>query len=215
MSPRSASTRTDILRAARALIETAPFAQVSLTRVAAAAGVSRQAIYLHFRSKTQLLLALVGWIDENGRLPDLLAEARQGSDPVEIFTRGVRAAATYNLDIADVGLALRAARHSDPAAAAAWDDRMADRLTGIRRAVHRVETAGRLRPQWTTQTAADATFALISLTVYEDLVRERGWPPERYVNQLASIARHTFITPDEEDDNHPRATAVDGQSQRA
>jgi AcrR family transcriptional regulator len=202
------------LRAARALIETAPFAQVSMTRVAAAAGVSRQAIYLHFQSKTQLLLALVEWIDENGRLPDLLAEARQGSDPVDRFTQGVCAAATYNLDIADVGLALRAARQSDPAAAAAWDDRMADRLAGIRRAVQQVETAGRLRPQWTTPTAADATFALTSLTVYEDLVRERGWPPERYVNQLASIARHTFITPDDED-NHPRAIAVDGKLQQA
>ena len=214
MSPRSANTRTDILRAARELIESEPFAEVSLTRVAAAAGVSRQAIYLHFRSKTQLLLALVSWIDENGRLPELLAEARQGSHPVDIFTRGVRAAATYNLEIADVGLALRAARHSDPAAAAAWDDRIAGRLAGIRRAVQPVETAGRLRPQWTTQTAADAIFALTSLTVYEDLVRERGWPPERYVNQLASIARHTFITPDDED-NDPRATAVDGQVQRA
>lgn len=203
------------MRAARALIESEPFAQVSLTRVAAAAGVSRQAIYLHFRSKTQLLLALVGWIDEHGRLPDLLAEARQGSDPVDIFTRGVRAAATYNLDIADIGLALRAARHSDPAAAAAWDDRMAGRMAGIRQAAQRVETAGRLRPQWTTQTAADATFALTSLTVYEDLVRERGWSPERYVDQLASIARHTFITPDHEDNNHPPATAVDRQSQQA
>jgi AcrR family transcriptional regulator len=203
MSPRSASTRTDILRAARGLIETAPFAEVTLTRIAAAAGVSRQAIYLHFPSKTQLLLELVTWIDEAGRLPGLAAAARQGSDPVQAFTRAVRAAAAYNLDIADVGLALRAARHSDPAAAKAWDDRMADRLTSIRRFVQPVEAAGRLRPQWTTRTATDAIFALISLTVYEDLVRERGWPPDRYVDQLASIARHTFVTPD--DDNHPRA----------
>ena len=204
MSPRSASTRTDILRAARRLIETAPFAEVTLTRVAAAAGVSRQAIYLHFPSKSQLLLELVAWIDQTGRLPGLLAAAGQGSDPAETFTRAVRASATYNLDIADVGLALRAARHSDPAAAKAWEDRMADRVTGIRRAIHPIEAAGRLRPQWTAQTAADAIFALISLTVYEDLVRERGWPPDRYVDQLASIARHTFITPDEDDD-HPRA----------
>jgi TetR/AcrR family transcriptional regulator of autoinduction and epiphytic fitness len=109
---------------------------------------------------------------------------------------------------ADVGLALRVARHSDPAAAAAWDDRMPDRLAGIRRGVRQVEAAGRLRPQWTTQTAADAIFALTSLTVYEDLVRERGWPPERYVNQLASIARRTFITPDDEDNNHPPAISA-------
>jgi len=205
VSPRSAGTRTDILRAARGLIETAPFAEVSLTRVAAAAGVSRQAIYLHFGSKAQLLLALVSWIDENGRLPGLLAEARQGTDPVDMFTRGVRAAATYNLDIADVGLALRAARRSDPAAAAAWEDRMAGRVTDIRCTVQPVEAAGRLRPQWTTKTATDAIFALISLTVYEDLVRERGWSPRRYVDQLVSIARHTFITPDDQDDNRPLA----------
>lgn len=202
MSPRSASTRTDILRAARGLIETEPFAEVTLTRIAATAGVSRQAIYLHFQSKSQLLLDLVAWIDENGRLPGLMAAAMRGSDPVETLLRVVRAAATYNLDIADVGLALRAARHSDPSAAQAWDDRMTDRVTVIRRVVQPVEAAGRLRAQWTTQSAADAIFALISLTVYEDLVRERGWSPDRYVDQLALIARHTFITPDDEDNNH-------------
>ena len=169
-----------------------------MARVAAAAGVSRQAIYLHFGSRTQLLVALVAWIDDQGRLPGLMAEARRGTDPVDIADRSLRAAATHNLDIADVGLALRAARHSDPAAAAAWEDRMAGRLAGIRGAVQLVEAAGRLSPQWTTQTATDAIFALISLTVYEDLVRERGWPPDRYVDQLACIARHTFITPDDD-----------------
>ena len=41
--------------------------------------------------------------------------------------------------------------------------------------------------------------------------RQRGWPSELYVNQLATIARHTFITPDQEDNNQSRATAADGQ----
>ena len=198
MSPRSATTRNDILRAARTLIETAPFAEVTLGRVASAAGVSRQAVYLHFGSKSQLLLALVAWMDQHGRLPHLLAAAGHSGDPVQALLTTVRGAASYNADVADVGLALRAARQSDPAAAQAWDDRMADRIKTIRSLVQPLANAGLLRPHWDAGTATDAIFALISLTTYEDLVRERAWSNRRYVDHVVSIIHHAFIAPDPE-----------------
>ena len=196
VSPRSATTRTDILRAARTLIETAPFAEVTLGRVASAAGVSRQAVYLHFGSKSQLLLALVTWMDQHGRLPRLLAAAGQSQDPVQALLEAVKGAASYNADVAGVGLALRAARQSDPAAAQAWEDRMAGRINTIRGFVQPLADAGRLRPQWNAVTASDAIFALISLTVYEDLVKERGWSRRRYADHVVSIIHHAFIAPE-------------------
>ena len=70
---------------------------------------------------------------------------------------------------------------------------MADRLTAILGAVRPVAEAGLLCGEWDTDTASDAIFALTSLTVYEDLVRERGWPHRRYVARLVGIARHTFL----------------------
>ena len=193
MSLRSVHTRTGILQAARTLIERVPFADVTLGRVASEAGVSRQAVYLHFGSRTQLLLDLVAWIEEQGPMPGLAVSAASLDGPAETLLDAIRAVADYNADVADVGLALRAARRSDPAAARAWDDRLTGRLTAILGAIRPVAEAGQLRAEWDPDTASDAIFALTSLTVYEDLVRERGWPHRRYVEHLVGIARHTFL----------------------
>ena len=65
MSSRSATeTRTAILDAARALFEAEPYSAVGMEAVAKKAGVSRQAIYLHFASKADLLTALHRRINE-------------------------------------------------------------------------------------------------------------------------------------------------------
>src|SRR5687767_14135503 len=51
-------TRIQILEAARAVFEELGYYDASLRAVAKRAGVSRQAIYLHFPSKAELLTAL-------------------------------------------------------------------------------------------------------------------------------------------------------------
>src|SRR3954447_21321841 len=51
-------TRTQILEAARAMFEEHGYHGAGLAAVAKTAGVSRQAIYLHFPSKAELLTAL-------------------------------------------------------------------------------------------------------------------------------------------------------------
>ena len=72
------------------MLATLPYTEVSVGRVAAEAGVSRQAVYLHFGSKANLLLALVAWMDEAGRLPSLIAKALSESDPVERLLESMR-----------------------------------------------------------------------------------------------------------------------------
>ncbi len=181
MSGGSPDTRQAILQAAWSLLKEEGFAGFTMGRVASRAGVSRQAVYLHFSSRTALLLALVDEVDRTGRLPGLLADAMAHRDPVERLVGLVRAAATYVEDVAEVALALRAARDLDEAARAAWADRAADRRRHLRAAVQDVADAGRLDPSWTVETATDLLFALCGYALYEVLVRDLGWPHERYV----------------------------------
>ena len=56
-SSRATNTRAAILDAARAMFEEKGYFAVGLEAVAARAGISRQAIYLHFESKADLLRA--------------------------------------------------------------------------------------------------------------------------------------------------------------
>ena len=56
---RRATTRRGLLRAAERLVAERGFAAASLADIAAAAGVSKGAVYHHFQSKDELLLALL------------------------------------------------------------------------------------------------------------------------------------------------------------
>src|SRR3990170_2008478 len=63
MSSMRPHTRTRLLDAARQLLEAGGPHGVGMEEIAQAAGVSRQSVYLHFGSKTGLLLALVAHVD--------------------------------------------------------------------------------------------------------------------------------------------------------
>lgn len=194
MNPGSPNTRDAILSATKSLVETTSFADLSLARVAASAGVSRQAVYLHFGSRTGLLLALVAWMDETGRFPALMAPVLKLNDPIEVLLGGTAAAAMYNADVAAVSLALREAGRSDEAAAAAWEDRTVLRIAGIRSAVVPVASSGGLRPGWTVDLATDMIFALISPTMYEDLVIDRKWSQRRYTDNVVRLVRDMLVS---------------------
>ena len=71
---RSASTRAAILRAARDLFSERGYAATGLDEVVAAAGVTRGALYHHFRSKSDVFRVVVDQIDEE-LLAEVLREA--------------------------------------------------------------------------------------------------------------------------------------------
>jgi len=83
-------TRLDLVRAARKLFERRGFDAVSAEEVAAAAGVTRGALYHHFDGKEGVFAAVVedAMIDAKGRLAAAAATAR---GPGEALERGMGA----------------------------------------------------------------------------------------------------------------------------
>ncbi len=82
--PRSAAVNGAILDAALALLSTEGYARMSIDGVAAAAHVSKAAIYLRYSGKADLATAALAHLREAGRpapvgelRPDLLSELRQ------------------------------------------------------------------------------------------------------------------------------------------
>src|SRR4029079_1168974 len=80
-------TRTQILEAARALFEELGYYGAGLGAVAKKAGVSRQAIYLHFPSKAELLTALHLHVFDPDVVPALrrypITDAMSGMDVLD------------------------------------------------------------------------------------------------------------------------------------
>lgn len=82
-SKRATNTRAAILDAARALFEENGYFAVGLEAVATKAGISRQAIYLHFASKADLMKSLIARADviltevDDPPLADVVASGRR------------------------------------------------------------------------------------------------------------------------------------------
>ena len=125
--------------------------------------------------------------------PALLGAAFTHEDPVDRLLAVARAGASYTGDIANMALALRAARDLDPAARAAWDDRAKSRLAAMRQGVQAVADAGRLAPGMTVKSATDIVYTLMGFTIYEDLVRERGWSQRRYEEFAVRAIRQAIV----------------------
>lgn len=185
------ATRSRILDAAWALTEQG--AEVTMGAVAAHAGVSRQAVYLHVGDRAGLLTALVEHMD---RSLGLDAQARQvftAPTGLEALKRLVAMIADHHPRIIGVARVLDAARLTDPDAAAAWDDRMAGRLDGARRIVRRLADEGQLTPTWDLETAATLLYTLTLPRVWDELVIRQGWTPDRYREQLTALLCAAFV----------------------
>jgi AcrR family transcriptional regulator len=192
-STRAGRTRTRILEAARELLEEHGYHGVGLEAVAAEAGVSRQSIYVHFGSKANLLLALVGHVDEQEGLGDLAEAVRRAPTAVEALDRFVDLVATLTPRVYRTAAVLDAARLDAPEAEAAWADRMASRRRRCGRIASRLAAEGRLAPGWSRDEAADLLWALTGLRVWEDLVIRRGWSSARFRRHLRRVLAQALV----------------------
>jgi AcrR family transcriptional regulator len=177
----SPNTRSRILRAAWALVRSKGSAAVTLAEIAAAAGVSRQALYLHFDNRVGLLTAMARHHDATSGFADRVAKAAT-RPPVEGLEHLLRAWNDYIPQILPVARALEAAAATGDEGGAAWHDRMADLRDAFRAAVGRIGRAGLLGPEWTVNSAADWVWASSHLTHWQHLIEERGWSPRRYTD---------------------------------
>lgn len=186
------STRERILEATRYLIEEEG-AGVAMERIAGRAGISRRAVYLHFATRTDLLLALVAHVDDAGGLAERGRRVREASSGTEALDEFVALNAAYNPEIDGVARALERARDVDEAAAAAWQDRMSGRRRMCRWIARRLDDEGSLAPGWSVEAAADLIWTLTNIPVWRDLVRDRGWSQRRYRDRIGEVLRATLV----------------------
>lgn len=193
MSTGAPETRESILRAARDLLHDEGAQRVRLADVARRAGISRQAVYLHFGSRVGLLVALVEYVDEVEGLHAHVSRVFGSADSVEALDRLVELHAEFTPRIRPVAEAIVAVRGIDEAAEAAWQNRLESRLDGCRAIVAWLRREGRLAEHWTDEEAADLLWSLTSPHAWRDLVVERGWATDQYVRHLKRVLRELFV----------------------
>jgi AcrR family transcriptional regulator len=178
-----AETRTQILEAARAMFEQHGYYGAGLAAVAKSAGVSRQAIYLHFPSKAELLTELHLHIFATDVVP---AVQRHPVTNAMTAWEAIDATITSNVEVVAriwrIHEALTMARRQYPEVDQTLRPREKERYDELLGLGHRLEREGGLPPTIGVGLFADMMWGLLNVGTYYNLVIERGWSLEQYRN---------------------------------
>ena len=187
------ATRRRILQAAWELLEQQG-AGVKLVDVADKAGVSRQAVYLHFADRSGLLVALVDYIDVGLGAVQLRAHIHGGATGVESLQRWIETMSWYTAKIDRITQVLESSQYQDEALAAAWRDRMGRRQTHIRSIVERIAVEGHLAEGWSVDAVVDLIYVVTMPGAWRELTCERGWRAEQYTQNLMRLVRSALLS---------------------
>lgn len=193
MSSKDLETRVRILVATVRMLEEHGGRGVRMGDIAKAAGISRQAVYLHFASRAELLVAATKYLDEVLEVDRRLAPSRAAKSGVERLALYIDCWGHYIPAIYGVAKALLLAQDTDEAAAAAWKDRMLAMRDGCRAAIEALHSDGMLAPGWTPKRATDALWTMLLVPNWENLTGECGWSTKQYVRWMKTMAERTFV----------------------
>ena len=186
-------TRARILGAAAALLEQRPGVPVTMGAVAQASGVSRQAVYLHFADRTELLLEVSRQADSSARTPERQRRIDDAPTARDALRAAVAVQAEIKPELRGIATALDVLRRSDDAAAAAWREREHARLRRCRAVVQRLHDEGELAAGLAVNDAAQLMWAVTSQRVWDDLVVDQRWSQRRYRDELTRLLERGLL----------------------
>ena len=197
----AAQTRRDILGAAHRLFLDRGYAGTTLASIAQEAGVVVETIYRAYGSKAELFKAVVRAavaggatraevpVEQRPAIAAMIAEP----DPhrqLQLYAAtqpGIHARASPLMRV------LVEAAATDPELARLRAQIEDERRNGQGSVAQLLADRGLLRPDLPVQEAGDLLWTLSSLTVYDLLVRQRGWTPERYRDWLAAALARELL----------------------
>jgi AcrR family transcriptional regulator len=179
---------------------------VRMRDVAEAAGVSRQAVYLHFGSRAELMVATARYGDEVRGRDERLRRYWAATTGVDLLEAYVEFWGNYIPEIYGIARALLEARETDEAVAAAWDDRMGSVRERCRNIIESLHRDGMLAPEWSREEAIDLLWTMLSIRNWESLTIECGWSTSRYVGRMQELTKRTFVRVPESTSESPSNT---------
>ena len=193
--------RARMLDAARRRFLTDGYAATTLAAVAADAGVSVETVYKAFKNKAGILKAVfdVAIAGDDEPVPimqrDWVAAIRAEPDVAQQLRMYAERLAPSMARTAPILLLARSAKVLDPDLAAVWEQLQAERLIGMTAFATELAASGQLRDGVTIEVARDVLWTMNAVDVYELLVLDRGWTPERYEQFVAETIIAALVPP--------------------
>lgn len=179
-----------VIQAAEALFVERGYAATTVEKISERSDVPPATVYRLFSSKLGILTALIDaavtGAEGAGELADQpAAKALLGeSDPAKQLAGFAAICRETNQRTYPLYRVLAGAAASDQDAAELLAQRAELRSAGQRRIARALARADALRPGVSERHAADVIHALMSPQLFQLLVGDRGWPPQRYEQWL-------------------------------
>ena len=188
----SEQTKTRILDTTWKLLEKR-IEKNRMSDIAKAVGISRQALYLHYPTRAELLIATTKHIDTVKKVNQRLELSRTAGSGIERLHFFIKAWGGYIPEIHGISVALRNMRKNDKAAAEAWDDRMQAVRHGCQAAVVAIAKDGKLKFDLSEQIATDILWTLLTIENWEKLVIDCAWPQSTYEEKMIELAEIAIL----------------------
>jgi AcrR family transcriptional regulator len=184
-----------ILEAAHSLMQQGS-THASMVEIAQAAGISRQAVYMHFGTREALLSALNEYMAQTCGIAGELQRIHEAKTGIEALRMSASFQARLYPKVRAVVRALeRAQGNNDEAADRVWQAQLRSDLAGCKDTVNRLDREQLLKPGLDVATGTDLLWALTSIPLWEELVLQRGWSAKRYERHVAELLIAALIDP--------------------
>ena len=193
----AARTRAAILDAARELFTERGYTATAMTAIAERAGVALDTVYAAAGRKPDLARLLIETAisgtdhavpAEQRDYVKAIQAAPDAGTKIALYAAAVTATAPR---LAVVLAIIQQAAPGEPDLAALWAEIAERRAANMRRFVADLATVTRLRLD--PGEAADIVWATNAAEMYQLLVRQRGWTPQRYERFLADTWRRLLL----------------------
>ena len=185
-------TREEILDAAWTLVSEKG-AEVSISEIAKAAGISRQSVYLHFGTRGGLLVALVRRADDRFEIKERLFACFGIVDPRERLQESIRVWIDFVIKIHPVAKDFVRLRETDQDAATAWEDRMSDLRDWLTILIQSLKSDNELSDDWSIKEATEYLWASFSVQMWSLLTLDCQWSFERTEATLVRTITKTLL----------------------
>jgi AcrR family transcriptional regulator len=193
MSREKNPTHTRILQSTWKLLEAGKGNATRMSDIAKAAKISRQALYLHFPNRAELLLETTHYVDEIHDIDSKMAKIQNAKTGVEHLTTWVDVWGHHIPEIYGIAKALLAMKDNDEAAQAAWNDRMQAVRRGCAAAVSDLNAEGALKKTLSENEATDILWSIHSIGTWEQFRVECGWSQAHYIEMIQKITAQALL----------------------
>ena len=166
---------------------------VSVGDIARATGISRQAVYLHFPSRVDLLLETTRYVDQTLCVIEQYQKFCAAGSGVERLEAYVDFWGNYIPQIYGLAKAIMVAQETDEDAAAAWQLRMKDVRDGCCFVVNSLADEQALAPQWTPSEAIDMMWTMLLIPNWENLTLRSGWSQDQYIQWMKTSLKQLLV----------------------